>query len=787
MQPKSIQSKYTGLTDSEAELIRNQNGINSITSNQKSKFKKILLWIFSPISLMLLGAAGISFAIGKTFDFYFILALYLINFAVGQWQEYKANNAIAALQSTFNIHTLTLRNAIWKKIESTDLVIGDVISLHSGDIIPADIVILESNEASIDESSVTGESETVTKKVHDTAYSGTAVTTGEIIAKITQTGANTRFGKTLLLAEDINKKSSIEKDIIKISQFLATISIVCIIVLSIGLYFNNTALEIIITTDLSLLIAGIPVAMPTVITLIMSLGMTALAKKKVAVRRLSSLEDLANVNLLLSDKTGTLTHHHIAITKVIPFNELTEQQVLELASSTTGSEDTSPISIAIEQKATALQVNLPKATDLIPGDSIRKRTTATDKINGKITTVSVGATQLVLNLCKTPPETMVLANQTIETAAKQGLRTVAIAYNQMQANEKDMTLAGLLLLADEIREDSKPTIEYLTSQGIQVKMVTGDHTAIAKYVAKKVGLSGDIKTQSGLQELMSNRASFDTLAGFAEVFPEDKLNIVKSAKNWYKVAVTGDGANDIPAVSSANVGIAVKNGVDALHSAADIVLLTDGIAVIKDAIIEARKIFTRVFFYSVYRISESFRVILSITILGLIYHAYPLSTIHLLLLALLNDIPIISLAYDKVKALNRPSAINVSQRMFLSLLFGGIGLLNSLIFFLLLRHWHVAPEVIQTAFFLKLTVSGHLLIYVSHTEDRWWKFLPDKRVILATALTQGIATLLALFGIFIAKTPWPLVVLVWAWAIFWMQASELVKWLRQKFSKTKLF
>ena len=141
---------------------------------------------------------------------------------------------------------------------------------------------------------------------------------------------------------------------------------------------------------------------------------------------------------------------------------------------------------------------------------------------------------------------------------------------------------------------------------------------------------------------MSNRASFDALAGFAEVFPEDKLNIVKSAKNWYKVAVTGDGANDIPAVSSANVGIAVKNAVDALHSAADIVLLTDGIAVIKDAIIEARKIFTRVFFYSVYRISESFRVILSITILGLIYHAYPLSSIHLLLLALLNDIPIIS-------------------------------------------------------------------------------------------------------------------------------------------------
>lgn len=781
-------NQYSGLSTDTAQNLQKQFGRNSVEQIQTTKLIKVLKWFISPISLMLVGSALLSLVIGKLTDFYFILGLYVTNFAVGQWQEYKADNAVAELQSTFRMQTPTLRDQKWQKIASEELVPKDIIALHSGDIVPADIKLLQSTELSIDESSITGESNAVTKQPGDLAYSGTAIATGELIAEVSAIGTHTKFGQALLLAKKSSKETSaIEQDIIKISKFLAGISLLCILILSIGLHFNHAPLLTIITTDLSLLIAGIPVAMPTVITLIMSLGLTELAKKKVAVRRLSSLEDLANINLLLSDKTGTLTHHHIAIAKILPYQSFTEKQVLELASATTDISDTSPISQAIEQLAEKEQVNLPKSTKYIPGDSIRKRTTATTLIHGTPTTVSVGATQVIFTLCQIEPALLQTAQANIDMAAKQGFRTIAVAYKENSETETEMTLAGIILLADQIREDAYSTIKYLTTQGVEVKMVTGDHIRIAQYVANEIGIPKKIVNQTEYASYLENQTDFDQVGGFAEVFPEDKLNIVKQAKHWYKVAVTGDGVNDIPAVSSADVGIAVRNAVNALHNSADLVLLTDGVAVIKDAIIEARKIFVRVFFYSVYRISESFRVILSITILGLWYHSYPLSPIHLLLLALLNDIPIISLAYDKVTALNRPSAINVKQRMLLSLLFGTIGLINSILFFIILHYFQVSSTAIQTAFFLKLTVSGHLLIYVSHTEKRWWQFLPDKKVIFATITTQIIATLLALFGIFVGKLPWQLVIAVWIWAFFWMQASELVKWLREKWSKATLF
>lgn len=787
MKIKPTSKNQSGLSNSEVKTIRKTYGSNIIQASNISKFKKIISWVLSPISLMLLSASGLSYAIGKVFDFYFILILYLINFSVGQWQEYKADNAIAQLQSTFSFKTLTKRDGVWKKIESTQLVPGDIVSLHGGDVIPADILILEAKEPTIDESSITGESESVIKNNGDTGFSGTTLISGELTAQVTNTGNKTHFGKTLLLAQTVKRQSSLEQDILRLSKFLAGISIICIIILSIGLFLSHTALSLIITTDLSLLIAGVPVAMPTVISLIMSLGLTTLAKKKVVVRRLASLEDLANVNLLLSDKTGTLTHHHIAVSKVIPFNSFSESDVLQVAALSTKEEDSNTISLAIRQSAGVIFTDLPSPVSLIPGDSVRKRTTANGQINNVSMLVSVGAPQVILELSQVTPELSAEIQKEINSAAEEGFRSIAVAFNKTDFKEHNMIFAGLILLADTVREDAQPTVSYLNQQGIAVKMVTGDHMAIAKHVATTIGLTGVIYDHQHSLDSAENKTLFDGSAGFAEVFPEDKLSLVNTAKQWYKVAVTGDGVNDIPAVSAADVGIAVKNAVDALRSTADIVLLTDGIAIIKNAIIEARKIFTRVFFYSVYRLSESFRVILSITILGLLYHAYPLSPVHLLLLALLNDIPIISLAYDRVKALNRPSAINVKQRMTLSLLFGGVGLLNSLLFFVLLRNWQFSSDIIQTAFFLKLTVSGHLLIYVSHTEDRWWKFLPHNKVITATAITQIIATIMALTGFVIAKIPWQMAVFVWLWSIFWMQAAELVKWLRQRYSKTKLF
>jgi len=229
-------------------------------------------------------------------------------------------------------------------------------------------------------------------------------------------------------------------------------------------------------------------------------------------------------------------------------------------------------------------------------------------------------------------------------------------------------------------------------------------------------------------------------------------------------------------MSAADVGIAVQGAVDAARSNADISLTRSGLSAIKDAILQARTIFARLYNYSVYRISESFRLVVSIALLGMMYGEFPLTALQIILIAFLNDIPIISLAYDHVLAPHRPAKINVRQRFIKSSLFGLTGVANSVILFLIMNNvWHLSLAVIQTAYFLKLTVSGHMLIYVAHTEHKWWRFLPSKQVIIATSATQLLATALALFGWLVAAIPWWLVVVVWLWSFLWMQIAEMTK------------
>lgn len=751
-----------GLSDIEAEKRLREYGSNKIEEKKQSLIGKIVHWFVSPISLMLLAAVFFSFISGKILDFYFILTLIVLNFSISFWQEWKADNAIKELQRHLSIKLKVLRNGKWGDLNSEFLVPGDILELMSGNIIPADLKILEAKNLTINESALTGESMPKEKKEGDTAYSGSFIVTGHVRAEVSATGKNTYFGKIIFSIEKISRESLLEKDILSISKLLSLLSLMAVVILTIIFIQAKLPLTETLTLDLSLIIAGIPISLPTVMTLIISLGVLELAKKNVVVRRLSSLEDLANVNLLFTDKTGTLTKNKITVQKVINYI-FSQENVVRYALIAAIQEERDPINKAIIKKAEEMKIELGsyEIIDFVPPDSTRKRNFIQIKIGDKNIAISVGAPQVIASFCDLSSAERERFEEDVRKSADEGYRSLAVAINKNGLSENKMTMAGILLLSDTLRKDAKDVIGFLQRDGVKVRILTGDHRVISERIGRELGLEeGSV---------------------FSEILPDDKYRLVEEGKEHHIVAVTGDGINDLPAIKAANVGIAVSNAVDALKSSADIVLLSSGISVIKDAITEARKIFYRLYSYSIYRISESIRLIITIAVLGIIYHTYPLTPIQLFLLAFLNDLPIISLAFNRVKISHEPSKINARARIIASSLYGLVGVANSLLLFLILtKGFHMDLVSIQPIFFLKLAISGHLLIYVAHTEERWYKFLPSKEVIIATLGTQIIATFLAVLGIFMAKASIGWAIFVWIWAIFWMQITELTKSIRKK-------
>lgn len=768
----------SGISTQTAQAYHTAHGYNEIAEHKQSLAEKILKKSISPITGMLLLAAILSYVSGKGFDGSFILFLLVLNVGISVWQERKADTAIQKLNEGLAASVKALRDGSWQVISSRLLIPGDIIELRSGSVIPADAEAVEANSVSANEAALTGESLPKEKNVGDPLYSGSFIASGVITARVTAIGSETSFGKTLAKADAAPQRSALERDILRITKFLSLISLAAVAILTVALLLDDASWLEVLRLDLSLVIAGIPISLPTVISLIIAFGVIALAKKQVIVRQLSSLEELANTDLLLTDKTGTLTQNRITVNEVIAYGA-DEAEVRALGAFVAGEEPEAALNKAIIEGATPAQHDI---TRYIPANSSRKRATVTFSQSGEAaeSTLALGAPQVIAGLCDMPDALRAQFMADVNRLAEAGYRALALARVD-GTEEEHMTLLGVFALSDELRADAQDVVSFLGENGITVVMVTGDNRAIAREIAQKLSLPGtEIVTRDELVKDgwgAVNAQTFRSAQAFAEILPEDKLALVEHARKFYVVASNGDGINDLPAVKAANVGFAVSNAVDALKGAADIVLLSSGIGVIKDAIIEGRKIFERLYSYSLYRISESFRLIVTIVILGIVTGTYPLSPLQLILLALLNDIPIISLATDRVRIGNRPAKINVKKQFTQSLLYGCVGIVNSLIIYFIAAHFlHLPLPIIETLFFLKLTISGHLLIYVAHTKERWWRYLPSRTVILATTLTQALATVLALTGwLMPAPLPWQLAVFIWIWCIGFMQFAELVK------------
>ncbi|MDK2890594.1 MAG: H+-transporting ATPase [Methanoculleus sp.] len=770
---EKFSSRREGLTGSEAQSRVQTYGYNEIPEKKKSPILKFLKYFWGPIPWMIEAALIISAVIQRWEDFAIISSLLLINAIVGFWQERQAGNAIEMLRERLAIEARALRDGKWQKLPARELVPGDIVRIRLGDVVPADIKLVEGDYLSADESALTGESMPVDKHLSDVGYSGSIVKQGEMTGLVVSTGLNTFFGKTARLAEEAVTVSHFQKAVTKIGDYLIILAIALVsITFVVSLVRQENLLET-LQFALVLIVAAIPAAMPAVLSITMAVGAVALARKEAIVSKLVAIEEMAGVDILCSDKTGTITENSLTLSDIVPFEAATKEDVLLDAILASREEDQDPIDTAIltseQAKSQQGQVANYRVLNFKPFDPVIKRTQATvEDADGARFSVAKGAPQVILQLTGGSRELEERIDELSNDFAKKGFRMLGVA----RSNDNDTWVyTGVLGLHDPPRADSAATIKTAQGMGLEVKMVTGDHVAIAREIAREVNLKSDIVTADAFLNEHDTEAGeiVEKADGFAEVFPEHKYRIVSLLQGrGHIVGMTGDGVNDAPALKKADVGIAVAGATDAAKSAASIVLTKPGLSVIIDAVKESRKIFQRMDHYVTYRIAETIHALFFITLAILIFGFFPITALMIVLLALLNDIPIMTIAWDNVLYSRSPERWNMREILTLSTIIGFVGVVSSFVMLAIVQGpLHLPLEVIRSLIFLKLAVAGHLTVFVARTRGPFWSVRPAPILLGAVIATQTFATLITVYGIFVAPIGWPLAVFVWVYALFW--------------------
>jgi H+-transporting ATPase len=781
---RQLNTTLGGLSQAEAERRLEQYGRNTIEEEKVNPILQFLSYFWGPIPWMIEVAAVLSAILGHWVDLIIIGIMLLVNALVGFWHEYQAANAVEELKKQLAPKARVRRDGAWQEIDAINLVPGDVVRLRLGDLVPADVRLADGEYLSIDESALTGESLPVDKKTGDAAYSGSVVQQGEMVAIVGATGANTYFGRTAGLVSSAKSASHFQKAVLTIGDYLIYISLFLAAALILVMLFRGESFLTIVQFALILVVAAIPVALPAVLSMTMAIGARSLTRFKAIVTRLEAIEEMAGVDILCSDKTGTLTQNKLTLGDPALFGTDDAQEIIRVGALASKEEDRDAIDLAVlaglENKDSLKSYEQQK---FVPFDPVSKRTEAAVKgPDGKTFKVTKGAPQVILELCKPEQDITRQANAKVDEFAQKGYRTLGVARSE----DDHWMFLGILPLYDPPRDDSADTIQRAKEHGIQVKMVTGDNVAIARSISSELGLgtsiyvAKDLFDEGGGEKPISKKAieQVERADGFAEVFPEHKYDIVHALQDQgHIVGMTGDGVNDAPALKQANAGVAVSGATDAARSASDLVLTAPGLSVLVKAVEEARKIFERMNSYSIYRITETIRIMIFVVLSMTIFNFYPITTIMIILLALLNDLPIMTIAFDNTWLDPKPIRWDMRRVLTLSTTLGLIGVVQTFGVLVIAKLvLHLGQDQIQSLIYIKLAVAGHLTLFITRTKHSFFsRPFPAPILLFAVLATQVTAAAIVGFGILVTPIPWSYIGLVWVYCLVWMFINDWAK------------
>lgn len=726
--------KLIGLTQAEAEKRLKKDGLNEVPEPKYNFWKEFAGKLWNLSAWILEGALILEFILGKRIQALFVLAMLLFAAWNGASKKKQSRRVLDNISHKLTPTVAVKRDGKWIKLNSKELVVGDLVSLQAGDVLAADVKIM-SGDLAFDESSITGESDAVKKHVGAEAYAGTTVVRGDGLAIVTATGKNSRSGKTINLINNSAAPGHLQQLLTKIIYYLCLLDGILTLVIIIASFIKGGDFKTFI--DMlpflaMMFIASIPVAMPSTFALSNSFEATRLSKEGVLTSDLTGIQDAANLNLLLLDKTGTITENKTAVASWNNFSDLDNKEVLELAGAATDQRNPSIIDTAIDDYIVAKGLVIKDKSKFVPFTSDTGYSMA--EVDGH--NVKLGSFKQLSLIDKN-------ANEKISNVNFKAGRSVAVLI--------DDKLAGVFILQDKVRPDSKKALNEIKKRGIRPIMLTGDNQKTAEAVAQEVDLEGKVIS---IHDFNDN-TDVSTLAGIADVLPEDKLNMVKLfQEKGYIVGMTGDGVNDAPALKQAEVGIAMSNAADVAKRSGKMVLLNDGLTSIIKILDAGHRVYQRMTTWSLTKLSRTAELTMLLTFGYLFFDYLPMALNAMVIYTIMNNMVTMMIGTDRTHITYKPESWNMAKLAKIAFSLAAGWTIIGMLFVWYLNTHGFSHGTVSTMVYVYLVLSAMLIVLITRTRKYFWQDYPSKLVGSVQIADVLITFILALFGIAMTQISW---------------------------------